>query len=135
MVWYENKIVDKCSFKSFMFLLTNFVNFNLSISLWIIHSKTSMPKDIMVSKIFDCIVEKMGTLIGHHYQWTSKSCKDMFIQKLGSYCNSIGVECECFHPLCYIVSGHENVLIAWQSACRFNKSNKIQSLFFNWLFR
>jgi len=60
----------------------------------------------MVSKIFDYIIDKMGTLIGHDYQWTSKSYKDMFVQKLGSYHSSVGVECLCFHSFCCIVDGH-----------------------------
>jgi hypothetical protein len=42
-----------------------------------------MSKNKMVGKIFDCIIDKMDTLIGHDYQWTSKSY--MLVQKLGSY--------------------------------------------------
>jgi hypothetical protein len=58
----------------------------------------------MVNKVFDRIVDKMGALIGHDCQWTSKF--GIFVQKLGNYCNNIGVKCSCFHPLCYIVSSH-----------------------------
>jgi hypothetical protein len=39
-----------------------------------------MYKDTMVNKIFDYIINKMGTLISHDCQWTSKSCKDMLVQ-------------------------------------------------------
>jgi hypothetical protein len=44
-----------------------------------------MPKDKMVSKIFDYITDQMGTLINHDCQWTSKSYKDMIVQKRGNY--------------------------------------------------
>jgi len=60
----------------------------------------------MVNKVFDRILDKMGTLINHNYKWTSKSCKNMLIQKLGGYCNSVDAKCSCFHPLCCIVSGY-----------------------------
>jgi hypothetical protein len=49
-----------------------------------------MSKDKMVNKVFDCIIDKMGTLIDHNCQCTSKSYKDMFIQKLGNYYNDAG---------------------------------------------
>jgi hypothetical protein len=42
----------------------------------------------MVTKVSNLIIDKMGTLINHDYQWTSKSCKDMFVQKLGNCCNN-----------------------------------------------
>jgi hypothetical protein len=44
----------------------------------------------MVIKVSNHIIDKMGTLISHDYQWISKSCKDMFIQKLRNYYNSVG---------------------------------------------
>jgi len=65
-----------------------------------------MSKNKMVNKVYDHIINKMGTLISHNYQWTSKSCKGIFIQKLSSYYINIGVKCSCFHPLCCIISGH-----------------------------
>ncbi len=71
-----------------------------------------MSKDKMVSKVSNRIIDKMGTQIGHNCQWTSKSCKNMFVQKLGSYYNNVGAKCSCFHPLGCIVSGHQNVPIA-----------------------
>jgi hypothetical protein len=70
-----------------------------------------MSKDKMVSEISDNVIDKMGTLINHNCKWTSKSCKNMFIQKFGGYYNNVGAKCSCFHPLCCIVSGHQNVLI------------------------
>ncbi len=70
-----------------------------------------MFKDKMVSKV-DHIIDKMGTLISHNCQWTSKSRKNVFMQKLDSYCNSVGVKCSCFHPLGCIVNGHQNVSVA-----------------------
>jgi hypothetical protein len=66
----------------------------------------------MINKVFHNIVDKMGTLIGHDCQWTSKSCKNMFVQKLGSYCNNIGAKSSCFHPLGCIINGHQNALVA-----------------------
>ncbi len=65
-----------------------------------------MSKDKMVNKIFDYIVDKMGALINHDCQWTSKSCKDMLVQKLDNYYNSVDAECSRFHPLCCIFNGH-----------------------------
>jgi hypothetical protein len=60
----------------------------------------------MVSKLSNRIIDQMGTLINHDYQWTSKYGKDIFVQKLGDYYNNISAKCLCFHPLCYIVNGH-----------------------------
>jgi len=48
-----------------------------------------MSKNKMINKVSDNMTDKMGNLIGHDCQWTSKSHKDMFIQKLGSYCNML----------------------------------------------
>jgi hypothetical protein len=42
-----------------------------------------MFQNKMVSKVSDRIIDKMGTLINHDYQWTSKFYKDIFVQKLG----------------------------------------------------
>jgi hypothetical protein len=53
-----------------------------------------MSKDKMVNKIYDCIIDKMGTLISHDRQWTSKSHKDIFVQKLSNPFNSVG-DCAC----------------------------------------
>jgi hypothetical protein len=53
-----------------------------------------MSKDKMVKKIYDCIIDKMGTLIGHNCQWTSKFHKVIFVQKLGNSFNSVGA-CAC----------------------------------------
>ncbi len=36
----------------------------------------------MVNKVFDCIINKMGTLIGHNVQWTSKFCKNVFVKAI-----------------------------------------------------
>jgi len=59
-----------------------------------------MFQDKMVSKVFNHIIDKMDTLIDHDCQWTSKSPKDMFVQKLGNYYNNVGAKCLCFYPLC-----------------------------------
>jgi hypothetical protein len=66
----------------------------------------------MVSEIFDYIIIEMGTLIGHNGKWTSKSCKNVFVYKLGGYWNSVGIECSSFHPLYYVINGYKNVSIA-----------------------
>jgi len=71
-----------------------------------------MSKDEMINKVLDNIADKMDTLISYDYQWTSKFCKNMFIQKLGSYYNNVGAKCSCFHPLGCTVSGHQNILVA-----------------------
>ncbi len=86
-----------------------------------------MSKNKMVNKASNRIIDKMGTLINHDCEWTSKSCKDIFIQKFGDYYSNISVECSCFYPFCCIASGHHNVPIAKQYAQRFNRSNRIQS--------
>jgi hypothetical protein len=65
-----------------------------------------MSKDKMVSKVLNRIIDKMGTLINHDYQWISKSQKDMFVQIFANYCNNVGAECLCFDPLSCIISGH-----------------------------
>jgi hypothetical protein len=39
---------------------------SLSISLGIINSRIGMSKDEMVNKVFDCIIDEMGTLISHN---------------------------------------------------------------------
>jgi hypothetical protein len=36
----------------------------------------------MVSKLSNRIIDQMGTLISHDYQWTSKYGKDIFVQNL-----------------------------------------------------
>ncbi len=66
----------------------------------------------MINKVFDYIINKMGTSIGYDFQWTSKSCKDIFAQKLGNYYINVGVKCSCFHLIGCIVRDHHNVPIA-----------------------
>jgi len=128
---YENKIVDKCSSQSFLFSLTNFVSkvwktlfidLTCPFSLWIINSRIGKSRNKMVSKVYDHIVDKMGTLIGHNYQWTSKFRKNMFIIKLGNYSSNVGAKCSCFHPLYYTINGYLNVLIVWYTASMLNRS-------------
>jgi hypothetical protein len=97
----------------------------MSISLWVINNRIGMSKDKMVSKAYDRIIDKMGTLIGQECQWTSKSCKDMFVQKFDNYYNNVGMKYSCFYPFSCIVSGHQNVSIALEFVCKFNTTNKI----------
>jgi hypothetical protein len=40
-----------------------------------------MYKNKIINKVFDSIIDKMGNLINHNCLWTSKSHKNMFIQK------------------------------------------------------
>jgi len=68
-----------------------------------------MSKNEMVSKVSNHIIDKMGTLIGHNGQWTSKSHENVFIYKLNNYYNSVGAECSGFNPLCCIISNYQNV--------------------------
>jgi hypothetical protein len=44
-----------------------------------------MSKNKMISKLSNSIVDQTDTQTSHDYQWTSKSYKNMFIQKLGNY--------------------------------------------------
>jgi len=65
-----------------------------------------MSKDKMMSNVYDNIINKMGTLVIDNGRWTSKPGKNVFVQKLGSHHNNVGVEHLCFHSLCCIVSGY-----------------------------
>jgi hypothetical protein len=71
-----------------------------------------MSKNKMVSEVPNCIINKMGTLIGHNGEWTSKSCKNVYIYKLSGYYNNVNVECSRLHPLCCIITSYENVPVA-----------------------
>jgi hypothetical protein len=48
----------------------------------------------------------MGSLVNDNGQCTSKLGKNVFVQKLGSHHNSVGVGHLCFHSLCCIISGY-----------------------------
>jgi hypothetical protein len=60
----------------------------------------------MINNLYDIIINKMGSLVNDNGQCTSKLGKNVFVQKLGSHHNSVGVGHLCFHSLCCIISGY-----------------------------
>jgi len=93
-----------------------------------------MFKDKMISKVSNCIGDEMSTLINHDCQWTSKSCENVFIQKIGNYCNNVAAKCLCLHRLGYMINGHQNVF--WlPNSLLVSLIGEIQAPFLKWFFR
>jgi hypothetical protein len=87
-------------------------NFNLSTHLWVIQGGNFMRDEILLHQLLKNIVAKMLTSITYDCSRHTETRKDNVFQKLDRNSVVIGLACNRFHLLRYIVHSNQDVEIA-----------------------
>ena len=81
----------------------------LSIPPWVVGCSLSVNHHEDAKKFCDDLVDEMGALVGHYFDWTTKSSDDLLVDKFSSATCVNLPNCFSFGPLSHVVSGYNDI--------------------------